>query len=184
MGAGLSLSWWVWLNNNIWDNQGRNKRQAGRARMSSLNITVEIKAPRLGLIETQKNQSALLSVAERGGPSWCRATIVWRGCGKICIQGARWTHVTSRRGLISKSDNNYQGEYPQNDFFVIFMPPQHKEGEITALGERGESPKALPGAGSSIKFALALRCRRTRGKKACEPFISGNNRPEHSPHPR
>lgn len=37
--------------------------------MSSLNITVEIKAPRLGLIETQKNQSALLSVAERGGPS-------------------------------------------------------------------------------------------------------------------
>lgn len=27
-------------------------------------------------------------------------------------------------------------------FFVIFMPFQHKEGEITALGERGESPRS------------------------------------------
>lgn len=41
--------------------------------MSSLNITAQIKAPRLGLIETQKNQSALLFVAKCGGPS-----DVWR----------------------------------------------------------------------------------------------------------
>ena len=73
--------------------------------------------------------------------------------------GARQTHVASRRGLISKSDNNYQEECTQDDFFVIFMPPQHKEGEITALGERGASPKILPGAGSWIKFALLLQCR-------------------------
>lgn len=46
-----------------------------------------------------------------------------RGGGGICIQGSPLTHITSRRGLISKSDNNYQGEYTQNDFFVIFMPP-------------------------------------------------------------
>lgn len=74
--------------------------------------------------------------------------------------GARQTRVASRRGLISKSDNNYQEECTQDDFFfVIFMPPQHKEGEITALGERGASPKSLPGAGSWIKFALLLRRR-------------------------
>lgn len=62
------------------------------------------------------------------------------------------------------------------------MPPQHKEGEITALGERRESRKALPGAGSSIKFAVPLRCWRATGKKACEPFLWDDNRPEHSPH--
>lgn len=39
-------------------------------------------------------------------------------------------------------------------FCVILMPPQHKEGEIRARGERGESPKALPGAVASIKFAV------------------------------
>lgn len=38
-------------------------------------------------------------------------------------------------------------------FCVVLMPPQHKEGEIRARGERGESPKALPGAVASIKFA-------------------------------
>lgn len=78
---------------------------------------------------------------------------------RICIQGVRLTHITSRRALISEPDNNYREEYTQNDFFVIFMLPQHKEVEITALGGRGESRKTLPGAGSSIKFALPLRCR-------------------------
>lgn len=112
------------------------------------------------------------------------ATIVWRGtAARFACRGPRCkVHITSRTRLISTSDNNYQGEYTQNDFFVIFIPPQHKEGEITALGERRESQKTLPGAGSSIKFAVALRCCRTTGKKACEPFIWGNNSPEHSPH--
>lgn len=112
------------------------------------------------------------------------ATIVWVAAAAGFAFGGRLTHITSRRLLISRSDNNYQEEYAQNDFFVIFMPPQHKEGEITALGERRASPKTLPGAGSSIKFAVPLRCRGTSGKKACEPFIRGNNSPEHSPHPR
>lgn len=127
--------------------------------MSSLNITVEIKAPRLCLIKTQKNQSTLLSVAKRRGPVMSGGHCLARNCRRICIQGVRLTHITSRRVLISKSDNNYQEEYTQNDFFVIFMPPQHKEGEITALGEKGESQNSLPRAGSSIKFTLPLRCR-------------------------
>lgn len=105
--------------------------------MSSLNITAEIKAPRLCLIKTQKNQSSLLSVAKRGGPVMSGDHCLACDSHRICILGARLTHITSRRVLISKSDNNYQGEYAQNDFFVIFMPPQHKEGEITASGEKG-----------------------------------------------
>lgn len=126
--------------------------------MSSLNITVKIKAPRLCLIKTQKNQRTLLSVAKCGGPS---------DVGDHCLAGGPRpdlhaggpqckVHITSRTGLISTSDNNYQEEYTQNDFFVIFIPPQHKEREITALGERRESRKTLPGAGSSIKFAVPL----------------------------
>jgi len=35
-------------------------KTTGKARMSPLNITAEIKAPRLRLIETQKNQSSLI----------------------------------------------------------------------------------------------------------------------------
>lgn len=39
-------------------------------------------------------------------------------------------------------------------FCAMLMPPPHQEGEIRARGERGESPKALPGAVASIKRAV------------------------------
>lgn len=86
-------------------------------------------------------------------------SIVWWPPKQDLHSGVCLTHITSRRALISEPDNNYREEYTQNGFFVIFMLPQHKEGEITALGGRGESRKTLPGASSSIKFALPLWCR-------------------------
>lgn len=80
-----------------------------------------------------KNQSSLLSVAKYQALVF-RAPIVWawRVAG-FAFREPGLTHITSRRVLISQSDNNYQEEYTQNDFFVIFMHPRHKEREITAL---------------------------------------------------
>lgn len=80
--------------------------------MSSLNITVEIKAPRLRLIKTQGNQSPLLSGAPVGAAA---GAIVGAPRGGICMRGARH-RIASRRALICTSDNNYRGEYTQNDF--------------------------------------------------------------------
>lgn len=152
--------------------------------MSSLNITVRIKAPRLCLIKTQKNQRTLLSVAKCGGPSDVGDHCLAGDCGQICMQGARDVKYTLHhvRGLSPRLTIIIRKKILRMTFFVIFMPPQHKEGEITALGERRESRKTLPRAGSSIKCAVPLRCWRTSGRKGGEPFIWGNNRPEHSPH--
>lgn len=111
--------------------------------MSSLNITAEIKAPRLRLIETQKNQSALLSVAIRRGGRVSGGHCLGLGGSRICIQGARLTHITSRRALISKSDNNYQEEYTQNDFFCDFYasPTQGRgDNSIRRKGSVSEGP--------------------------------------------
>lgn len=48
------------------------------------------------------------------------ATIVWVAAAAGFAFGGRLTHITSRRLLISRSDNNYQEEYAQNDFFCDF----------------------------------------------------------------
>lgn len=96
--------------------RGQNNRREGRARMSSLNITAEIKAPRLCLIKTQKNQSSLLSMAEYRGPSDVSGYCLDLGTAGLAFKGPSLTHITSRRVLISESDNNYQEEYTQNDF--------------------------------------------------------------------
>lgn len=49
------------------------------------------------------------------------------------VFGARLTHITSRRVLISKSDNNYQEEYTQNDFFCDFYAsPTQGRGDNSA----------------------------------------------------
>lgn len=101
--------------------------------MSSLNITAEIKAPRLCLIKTQKIKAA--SCLWQNTRPWCSRLPL---SGPISADGFAFrepvlTHITSRRVLISEPDNNYQEEYTQNDFFVIFMHPQHKEEEITVL---------------------------------------------------
>lgn len=144
--------------------------------MSSLNITVEIKAPRLRLIKTQKNQSTLLSAAARGGFDVGRP-LSGCGCSRICIQGARLTHIASRRVLISTSDNNYQEECAQNDFFCDPHASPTQGRADNSIGRKGASRSALPRAGSSIKFALPLRCCRTSGKKAPEPSAEGDNRP-------
>lgn len=112
--------------------------------MSSLNITAEIKAPRLRLIETQKNQSTLLSVAIRGGGAGVSGKhCLGLGGSRICIQGARLTRITSRRALISKSDNNYQEEYTQNDFFCDFYasPTQGRgDNSVRRKGSVSEGP--------------------------------------------
>lgn len=51
------------------------------------------------------------------------AAIVWRGnAATFACRGPRCqVHITSRSGLISTSDNNYQEEYTQNDFFCDFL---------------------------------------------------------------
>lgn len=50
------------------------------------------------------------------------ATIVWPGRRQDLHAGGpqRKIHITSRTALISTSDNNYQEEYTQNDFFCDF----------------------------------------------------------------
>lgn len=101
--------------------------------MSSLNITAEIKAPRLRLIETQKIKA--LSCLGQNTRPWCLGHPLF-GAGSVAgfaFREPALTHITSRRVLISEPDNNYQEECTQNDFFVIFMHPRHKEREITAL---------------------------------------------------
>lgn len=138
--------------------------------MSSLNITVEIKAPRSRLIKTHKIKARSCLWQSASAPVMS-ATIVWAASRQDLHPGARLTHITSRRVLIFASDNNYQEEYTQNDFFCDFYAsPTQGRGDNGIRG-KGASRKTLPGAGSSIKFALPLRCRGTSGKKAGEPFI-------------
>lgn len=132
--------------------------------MSSLNITVEIKAPRLRLIKTQKNQSTLLSAARAEAPTR-GGHCLGRDCSRICIQGARLTHIASRRGLISTSDNNYQEECAQNDFFCDPHASPTQGRADNSMGRKGASRSALPRAGSSIKSAPPLRCRGQAGRK-------------------
>lgn len=122
--------------------------------MSSLNITVEIKAPRLCLIKTQKIKAFSCLWQNAGGPSdVCRPLSGLRPQQDL-HSGALLTHITSRRVLISESDNNYHEEYTQNDFFVIFMLPQHKEGEITALG----GPESLGRLSQELGLRLNSLC--------------------------
>jgi hypothetical protein len=71
-------------------------------------------------------------MAKYRGPNDVSGHCLATGTAGLAFKGPSLTHITSRRVLISESDNNYQEEYAQNDFFVIFMLPQHKEEEITA----------------------------------------------------
>lgn len=126
--------------------------------MSSLNITAEIKAPRLRLIKTQKNQSSLLSMAKYRGPSDVSGHCLAIGTAGLAFRGPSLTHITSRRVLISESDNNYQEEYAQNDFFCDFYASSTQGRGDNSIERTAVSLKILPGAGASIKFAMPLRC--------------------------
>lgn len=111
--------------------------------MSSLNITAEIKAPRLRLIETQEIKALSCLWQYAGGAGVSGNHCLGLGGSRICIQGARLTHITSRRALISKSDNNYQEEYTQNDFFCDFYasPTQGRgDNSIRRKGTVSEGP--------------------------------------------
>lgn len=110
---------------------------------------------------TQKNQSALLSKAKYRGPSDVSGHCLALGTAGLAFKGPSLTHITSRRELISESDNNYQEEYTQNDFFfVIFFYASSTQGRgDNSIRRTAVSLKILPGAGSSIKFAMPRRCR-------------------------
>lgn len=110
---------------------------------------------------TQKNQSTLLSKAKYRGPSDVSGHCLALGTKGLAFKGPSLTHITSRRELISESDNNYQEEYTQNDFFCdfFFMLPQHKEEEITASRGQQSPRRFSQELGSSIKFAMPCRCR-------------------------
>lgn len=119
--------------------------------MSSLSITAEIKAPRLCLIETQEIKA--LSCLWQNTRPQCLGRPLF---GPISVAGFAFrepglTHITSRRVLISESDNNYQEEYTQNDFFCDFYasPTQGK-------GDNGTMKKGRVSKGSPWSCVLRL----------------------------
>lgn len=58
--------------------------------------------------------------------------------------GARQTHVASRRGLISKSDNNYQEEFTQDDFFCDFYASPTQGRGDNSIRRKGSVSKDSP----------------------------------------
>lgn len=73
--------------------------------MSSLNITVEIKAPRLWLIKTQQNQSALLSKARPEPSRRARSVGLGRGACPVALAALHHVALLSPRLTIIIREN-------------------------------------------------------------------------------